>query len=311
MTANARAQCEDPKLGPRRPGREHAKLFAVSFDGERALAWAQAERERDAVVRLGADLAAVGLSVLVFKGIHLAYAVAPSPDFRLCLDADVIVLGGPGSFERSSARIRALEHWKLHDENWSTHGATLVATGAYIDLHRMPLPPRFGRFDVGAAAARSMIRPDVFGPYVRVPDALDAAVLAVAHYVKDLLGAIGHGKIAADLELLVAHAGVEPRGLAVRLSSHGLRRVGLLAFTELAEQDPGRARDWARFRDACAASDVERETMSWLGRALVPLAARSERLGFLAVRGLADRPIDGAASMALAAARLARDLVFR
>lgn len=281
----------------------------MSFDGERALAWAQAERERDAVVRLGADLAAVGLSVLVFKGIHLAYAVAPSPDFRLCLDADVLVLGGPGAFERSSARIRALAHWKLHDENWSTHGATLVATGAYVDLHRMPLPPRFGRFDLGAAAARSMIRPDVFGPYVRVPDALDAAVLAIANYVKDLLGAIGHGKIAADLELLAEHAGIEPRSLAGRLSSHGLRRVGLLAFTELAELDP--ARQWAEYRDACAASDAERAAMSWLGRGLVPLAARSERLGFLAIRGVADRPLDGAASMALAAARLARDLVFR
>jgi hypothetical protein len=280
-------------------------MGGAGVDGERALAWAQAERERAAVVRLAADLAAVDVEALVFKGIHLAFAVAPNPDFRLCLDADVLVLGG--AFERAAARLRALERWTLHDANWSTYGATLVETGAYVDLHRMPLPPSFGRFDVAGLRARARLRPELFGPALWVPDALDAAALAIAHYVKDMLGAVGHGKITVDLELLDANAGLDPRALAERLASHGLRRAGLLAFADLAAADPR----WRPHRDACARSTLERRSLELMAQGVGALAERSERLAFLAVRGLADRPLDGAASAALAAARLARDALFR
>ena len=68
---------------------------------------------------------------------------------------------------------------------------------------------------------------------------------------------------------------------------------------------------WAPYLDACVGSKRERNAIAWLGRGLVPLAARSERLAFLAVRGVADRPLDGAASMALAAVRLTRDFLWR
>lgn len=274
------------------------------MDAERALAWAQAERERDAVVRLARDLAVVDVEVLVFKGIHLAFAVAPSPDYRLCLDADVLVLG---EFERAAARLRAVDGWTVADANWSTYGARWEPTGAYVDLHRIVLPPRFGRFDVKAARARATVRPDVFGPHVLVPDALDAAVLAIANHVKDQFGATSHGKIAGDLALLESFGGVRPAALAQRLAEHGLRRVGVLGFDDLAGAD---AR-WSAYRDACASSPAEIRALRRRAEAIRTVGERSNRLGFLLVRSVADRPLDAAASVALAGARLTRDFLFR
>jgi hypothetical protein len=255
-------------------------------------------------VRLAADLSVVDVQVLVFKGIHLAFAVAPRPDFRLCLDADVLVFG---DFERAAARLRALAGWQVADANWSTYGATWEATGAYVDLHRLVLPPRFGRFDVAAVRARARARPDVFGPRVLVPDPLDAAVLAIANHVKDQFGATSHGKIAGDLALLERYAGVGPEALAARLAEHGLRRVGLLGFDDLTASDSR----WQPYRDACAQSPAELRALHRFAAAVRTVGARSNRLGFLLVRGVADRPFDAAASMTLASARLTRDFLFR
>jgi hypothetical protein len=270
---------------------------------DRALAWAQAERERAAVVVLGEDLAAVDVEILVFKGIHLAFAVANEPERRLCLDADVLVTGG--GFERAAARIRALSRWELHDANFSTYGATLRETGAYVDIHRWPLPPRWGRFDVAAARARAVRRPDVFGPHVLVPDPLDAAKLAVANFTKDLLGYLSHGQLADDLRLLETHASVTPPRLAERLVEHGLRRAGLLAFVHLAREDAA----WRPYADACSVSRPEARLIDAFARALPTLATRSEAVAFIAVRGVGDSAGASASSAALAALRILRDYV--
>lgn len=281
------------------------------------LVWAQAERERLAVTTLGEDLAAVDIEFMVFKGIHLAFAIAPSPDFRLCLDADVLL--APNDFERAAARLRALSTWSVDDGNWSTYGALHVPTGAYVDLHRIPLPPRFGRFDVAAARARARTLERAFGPHVLVPDPLDAAALAVAHHAKDLFGVTGHGKLASDLRLLERHGGVTPRALSVRLAEHGLRRVGLVVFSHLADratevvraegEPDGGAPSWAEYQGACASSAFEAGLASRFAARLASVAARAPRLGFLMVRAVADRPADGATSLALALARLGRDVV--
>ncbi len=269
---------------------------------EAALAWAQAERERAAVAKLGADLAPVGVEVLVFKGIHLAFAVAPTPAFRMCRDADVLVLG---DFGRAVARLRALSDWQVVDGNWSSHGLRLLATGAYVDLHRLALPPRFGRLDLAGMRARARTRPELFGP-VLLPDVLDAAVLAIANHAKDTLGPGGGEKLAQDMHLLVT-AGVSAEPLADRLASHGLRRVGALAFADLTRTDPA----WVAFRDACAPSRSERALLDAAARGIAEAGSVSERLGFLMVRAVADRPGDGLASFGLAAARLTRDILFR
>lgn len=271
------------------------------MDAEAALAWAQAERERAAVAKLGADLAAVDIEILVFKGIHLAFAVAPSPAFRLCRDADVLVLGG--AFDRAAARLRALPEWTLHDANWSSHGLALPATGAYVDLHRIALPPRFGRLDLAGIRGRATRLPEVFGPAL-VPDLLDAAVLAIANHAKDTLGPGGAEKLAQDMTLLVDR-GVAAQPLADRLTEHGLRRVGAIGFADLAHSDPR----WAPFRDVCAPGRGERALLELAARGIASAGSYSERLGFLLVRGVADRPADGLASFGLAAARLTRDIL--
>lgn len=275
------------------------------MDAERALHFAQAERERQALIALAAELAPVGVRLLVFKGIHLAFGIAREPERRLCLDADALIV--EGTLERAGARIRALSRWKLHDENRSAHGVTLIETGAYIDLHRRALPPRWGRLDVGALRARASIMPDVFGPHVLAPDPLDAAVLAVANYTKDMLGSVGHGRLAEDLKLLEERAGVAPGPLAERLASHGLRRAGLLAFVDMARRDPY----FAPYRAACSTSDVEEGALQLLARIVPPVAARAEPLAFMMVRGVGDDASTSALSLAMTAARLLRDRMRR
>jgi hypothetical protein len=272
-----------------------------NLNPDRALHFAQAERERAAVVALAADLAVVGVEILVFKGIHLAFAVADAPERRLCLDADVLIV--KGSLERAGARIRALPRWSLDDRNVSAHGVTSTETGAYVDLHQRALPPRFGRFDLDALRSRASILPDVFGPHVWVPDALDAAVLAVANYGKDMLGAVGHGRLGEDLALLEERAGITPAALAQRLASHGLRRVGLLALAHLTSYEPR----WQSYRDALSHSRAEMAALDLLARSVPAIATKSEALAHLTVRGVADRAPDAAASLALAALRFGRD----
>lgn len=273
------------------------------MDAERATNWVQAERGRAAVIALAEDLAAVDVTLLVFKGLHLSFCVAPSPDYRFSKDADALVLSG--SFERAAARVRALSRWRLDDANVSAHWLTDLETGAHVDLHRRVLPPRFGRMRRGALRAHARLAPQAFGPRVFVPDTLDAAVFAVANYAKDCLGSFGSSNVRSDLALMQHYGGLEPAGLAARLTTYELRRVGLLTFSHLAADDPA----WESYRDACAASGAEKVLAGALSRAVANFAGRSERLAFLAVRLVGDSPSNVLSSGSLALARFGRDFM--
>jgi len=267
--------------------------------------WLQVESARHAAIRLAADLAPLGVELLVVKGVYLAFAVAESPSFRPVVDADLIVVRG--SFARAVAHIRRTVGWTIDESNWSAHAVVDRNTGAAIDLHRRPLPPRFGRVRKGALRRRSRRIEDRFGPHLRVPDPLDAAALAIAHFTKDNLGVIGHGKLATDLCLLEERARITPHGLARRLEEHGLRRIAVAAFVVLAEED---AR-WRVWRDVTSRSSVETWAMERVVRAVRRADRVDERLGAMAVRGIADRPRDAALGFALAGLRQVRDLAVR
>jgi len=273
--------------------------------GADVTAWLQAERARHAAIRLAAEVAPLGVELLVVKGIYLAFAVARSPSFRPVVDADLVVVRG--SFARAVAHVRRTVGWTVDESNWSTHAIVDRATFAVIDLHRRPLPPHFGRMRKAALRRRSRPLEDRFGPHLRVPDPLDAAALAVAHFTKDNLGVIGHGKLAADLRLLEERAGVTPYNLARRLEEHGLRRIAVAAFVVLAEADPR----WRIWRDVASRSSVETWAMERVVGAVQRADRWDERLGAMAVRGIADRSRDAALGFALAGLRQARDVVVR
>ncbi len=52
-------------------------------------------------------------------------------------------------------------------------------------------------------AGACSLEPEVFGAHLLVHDPLDAAAISIGNYVKDSLGAVGHGLIATDLRVLI------------------------------------------------------------------------------------------------------------
>jgi hypothetical protein len=264
--------------------------------------WAASERCRTALVALAAELTPKGIELLVIKGVYVAFVLADGPWGREMLDADAIVVRG--SFSRAVDYVRASPAYQIICDDWSTKTIAHRATRAAIDLHRLPLPPAFGRVSLSALRARARTLPDVFGPHVLVPDPLDAAACAVAHYVKDIIGHRGPGRLVLDLDRMIARTGVAPEPLAARLAEHGLRRVGLVAFTAVAEKDTR----WLPWRDACARSRLERRAARAVVSALHRLADDHYDTAFLLVRSIADRTMpDSAIGFALTAARLTRD----
>jgi hypothetical protein len=272
---------------------------------EQVVRWADAERCRTALLALAAELAPHGIELLVIKGVYVAFVVADEPWMREMLDADAIVVRG--SFADAVRVIRASPSFGITCDDWSTKAVVHRASGAMVDVHRLALPPGWGRVALSGLQARARKLPDVLGPHVLAPDPLDAAAFTVAHYVKDIVGRKGHGKAAMELDRLVARAGLAPAPLAARLRVLGLRRVGLVAFTAMADEN---AR-WRPFLDACAGSRIERRaaraavsTLRALFDAGWPDAA------FLVVRSIADRVVpDSAVGFALTAARLSRDRI--
>lgn len=255
--------------------------------------WVRAELARDALRTLADGLAETGVRLMVFKGVHLAFAVADRPDFRPLSDADAIVV--QGSHGAAVRWARASGRYRVRHDDWSVT-MLLDARDRAVDLHRRPLPAFFGRLDAAALLRRATVRPELFGAHVHVPDAVDAAALSLAHFVKDKVGAYGPVRVEADLEVLARNAGVEPVGLAARLREHGLRRVGLVAFAALED----RGFDAGPWLDAAAPTRGERTWARTIARRLAGKHARAE--AFLLARTIGDSPRAIAANLVLGSA---------
>ena len=268
-------------------------------------AWASAELARATLRALSPILVENGAQVLVTKGAYLAFAVAPRPGYRVMGDADAVVVAG--SFARVAEALRRSPDWVCVADDWSAKMFTRTSNRADLDLHRRPLPPGFGRINLANLLARARDAREIFGPGVLVPDPEDGAAISIGNYVKDRLGAVGHGKLALDLQQLIEHRGLRPFGLAARLAEHGLRRIGLVAFTALCQTDPA----WEPWISALDAAPWEK----YLAEQAVALsrehAARHPDLGYLALRAIADSAWQAPVGLGLAAVRLGRDRVRR
>ncbi len=276
---------------------------AADLGAEIAGFWARAESCRRALVEVARVAAQAGGQLVVIKGVHLAFCVAEFPGYRPMADGDALLVRG----DFGSVRAALARRWRVRQDDWSSISVTLDAERA-VDVHRRPLPAYFGRLDAGAVLRRAVARHDVFGANVLVPDPTDAAVIAIAHYAKDKVGAFGHGMLATDLALLRDRAGVTPAVLAARVREHGLRRAALVALSNLdAEFTP--------FLDACAPSEVERAWARLTASRMARSAPGRRTLGFLLTRSIGDSAGDIVANLVLGtmirAPYLARDLLQR
>lgn len=191
--------------------------------------WIRIERLKRAVRELAVLSVRVPATLLVMRGLHLALCFYDRPETRAMSDADVLVapevfdavvqaaLAGRFRFSGVSANAVILEH---------------VDTGVPIDLHWSPLPAHFGRL-TGGELLRAAVPAEEFGPGVRAPRSLDAALLAVANHLKDQPWSSGMRVLERDLAAIAARVGVTPDRLLDRATSAGLRCGTLATFAAL------------------------------------------------------------------------------
>lgn len=170
-------------------------------------------------------LAPAGFELIAFKGIHIATELAALPWQRPISDADAVLMGGP--LRRASSALRSLGC--SIEESWSSIILTFP-TDARVDLHQRFLPPGLGR--IRAASVRRRAQPSRALGGALVPDPADAAVLAIANFVKDMLGRSRPHDLARDLAFFRG-AGLNARELWQRLGEHRLRVAGLTALASL------------------------------------------------------------------------------
>ncbi|MBI2389020.1 MAG: nucleotidyltransferase family protein [Deltaproteobacteria bacterium] len=239
------------------------------------------------------------VELLAFKGVHLAWCVADDPAYRSMADADVLVVSG--SFARVVDRLERLPEFEVTIRDWSTHCIRYLPANKTIDLHRVALLPAWGGLRRSALRRRALPAP-ALGPGVLVPERVDAAVLALANFVKNGFGLIEPSQAPTDLALL-ADKGVTAAALSERLREHKLRRVGLVGMTALARRD----RRWEPFVAALVRKDGETARAAWFVRAIERAAAVDPYAGLIVVRAIGDAPLSTVGSVAWGAARGVRD----
>jgi hypothetical protein len=265
-----------------------------------AVPWVHAEVLRRGLVDAAQALRSEGVELIAVKGIYLVFVLGVDPTERPMMDADAIV--ARGSFHGAVRTLVASGEWRAY-EGWSSKVLERTdGRGGVVDLHRMALPLFFGALRSEALRRRGH-RPAAFDGQVLAPEATDAACLAVAHFVKDLVGQVGHGGLARDLDALAERGRVAPAELAARLREHRLRRVGLVAFSALA----GTHARWTPWLDALRPSRAERFTSDAAVNAVRRLAPEHPDAAFLLVRALGDNPAISTCGFAATAARLLRD----
>jgi lipopolysaccharide transport system permease protein len=180
-------------------------------------------------------LAAHQVTAVAFKGIHLAFAVAESPWARPLVDADLLFLGC--SPRTAITILRAAKLGRI--VRGSSPGTFVVAqesSRAYVDMHSSPLLPFLGKWSARRLLDNARSVPAALGPDILVPDHADAALLALAHHVKDGYGELGSRQLAFDLALLASTDEAAPENAARRARAWGLRRTSLCALVELSER---------------------------------------------------------------------------
>ena len=153
---------------------------------------------------LAAEVAPRGIELLVIKGQYIVFGLTDSPLIRPMCDADALVV--TGSIARMVRVLRESERFAVVGDNVSTKVVADLSTRTPLDLHRWPLPPRFGRMRAAELKSRAHRAPRAFGPHLLVPDPTDAAAIAIANFVKDSVGATGPKRLELDLTSRVQHA---------------------------------------------------------------------------------------------------------
>lgn len=263
--------------------------------------WAAAELARRGVRAIAEACRDIEAEFLAFKGVHLAWCIADDPAYRRMHDADLLVVSG--KFDRVVAHLVETGKFVIECRGWSTHGIRCLESGAYVDLHRVVLPPFWGRLR-RRELRRHAVPANVLGPGVLAPDLVDAGVLALANWVKDGFGLIQPSQAARDLGLL-ARKGLGPTELRARLAEYGLRMAGLVGMTVLAETDPS----FERFRDELADAATEQVRARRFAAAIRTAAARDPYAGLMVVRAIGDGPFSAGISVAWGVARGVRDRV--
>jgi hypothetical protein len=232
--------------------------------------------------------------LMAFKGIHLAHVLARHPLDRPSGDADLWV--ARGDYRRLLREIACDRRWSIET---SSPLAAVVRDedGARIDLQRYPWFPPFHRRErallVGAAS-----RPLGLGGQLLAPHVVDAAVIALAHYVKDAL--YGEARVISDLSLL-EERGADPARVGARLRELGLFRCGLAGITALARG----ADELVRWVDAFSPSRAELVRADRDREALTGLETGDA--GFLIVPALLrDRSVERAEALAIGLLREVR-----
>jgi hypothetical protein len=220
---------------------------------------------RRSIQDLGESARGCGVEILVFKGAHLAAEFGLDPIERPFGDGDVLVRSG-----RDADRLVefALRGAFVSCTKSLASRAVVHSSGATVDLQTRVLPLGFGRFDLAALFRRAHACAVLGGALV--PDALDAAVIAIAHTLKDAMGK----PIAQDLAAIESSGAISPQSVAERLASHGLRRAGLLVFAHLNQRDPGK---WDRWLASVEPSKTELRMAIAFWRGLELAASRFPR----------------------------------
>ncbi len=145
-----------------------SSLRSHAPDPSQVTAWVQAERCRASLIALAAEIAPIGVQLLVLKGMYISFGLANGHLLRPMCDADALVVSG--SLGRAVRTLCNGKRFAVVVDNISTQMMIDRSNGAFIDLHRWPLPPRFGC--MSAAALRLNARPAsaAFGPqyYYRI-----------------------------------------------------------------------------------------------------------------------------------------------
>lgn len=274
----------------------------MDMDACGAHRWVTAESNRRALIDMARDLEPFGIELLAIKGIYMVYELDVDAIRRPLQDADAIV--ARGSFDQAISVLTACGRW-TPGSGWSSKAVSRKrGLGGTVDLHRTPLPLFFGAMRSAALHSRAR-RSEAFERRVFVPDAEDAACIALAHFVKDAVSVSRVVRTIDDLRQLGERADVTPQSVARRLGDHGLRLVGLVAFAALEREDKG----WRYWSDHLAPSGGERWVANELVDVLRSQLAHHPDLAHLLVRSLADTGLRRAGGMSAAGLRLLRDRV--
>jgi len=236
---------------------------------------------RKAVRLLCGIAASVGARVVAIKGLH-ASLIGGDSVRRVMGDVDLVVCG-PGAHDRVLDALRERDDWTVcPDEDHSTpvYGPYSVM----LDLHRSPLPRHLGRLSTARLLQHARPAPAPFDSLL-IPDAVDGAIVALAHFTKDRVGRFGSRNLRLDLALFEAD-GANPREVAERVNLYGLRRVVLIALAKL-ERDDGA---FGRYIEALAPSRAELTIARAISAGFDSLALRAPRATWWAVRALPDAP---------------------